>query len=143
MKRETLIETAKNLYAYNETAFEEYRSKKDKMVNLINKHFEERKDLALLIGEGNFDMMKDNHANHARFIESILKSYDHDVLTETVLWVFRAYRSHGFNTTYWAAQLNAWINILNSELSPESFQALLPIYEWMQVNIPVFNKLSE
>ena len=103
---------------------------------------ESRSDLNLLIGENNFSMMKDNHANHVRFIHSILHNPNAEVLTETVLWVFRAYRNHGFSGSYWAAQLNAWIYILKNELSKESFEQIIPLYEWMQVNIPTFEKLS-
>ena len=87
--------------------------------------------------------MQDNHANHVRFIASILKNNDADVLVETVLWVFRAYRSHGFSSNYWAAQLNTWMQILKTELSVETYKEVLPLYEWMQINIPIFVKVSD
>jgi hypothetical protein len=88
-------------------------------------------------------MMKDNHANHVRFIGSLLKNYNHDVLVDTVLWVFRAYRSHGFTTNYWAAQLNSWIIVIKAVLTSQSFVEVYPYYEWMQVNIPLFVKVSD
>lgn len=88
-------------------------------------------------------MMQDNHANHARFLSSIFLHFNADVLIETILWVFRAYRSHGFTTNYWAAQLNNWIIIYKKELSPECFEEIYPFYEWMQINIPLFVKLSD
>lgn len=103
----------------------------------------ERPDLNDLIGENNTDMMKDNHANHVRFIASILKNHNSDVLVDTVLWVFRAYRSHGFTSNYWAAQLNAWIVIMKEVLTPESYREVYPYYEWMQINIPSFVLLSD
>jgi hypothetical protein len=65
------------------------------------------------------------------------------VLVETILWVFRAYRSHGFHTNYWAAQLNSWIEILRNELSEEAYTEIYPYYEWMQVNIPLFVLFSD
>ena len=74
---------------------------------------------------------------------SVFKNYNPEVLVETVLWVFRAYRSHGFTTNYWATQLNTWISLLKEMLSPESFSEIYPYYEWMQINIPVFTKLSD
>lgn len=103
----------------------------------------DRSDLVHLIGENNMEMMKDNHANHVRFIASILKNYNAEVLMDTVLWVFRAYRSHGFSTSYWAAQLNAWIIIMKESLSSEAFREVYPLYKWMQIHIPVFVKLSD
>ncbi|MDK2977747.1 MAG: hypothetical protein PWP52_461 [Bacteroidales bacterium] len=99
-------------------------------------------DINDLVGEDNLDMMKDNHANHVRFMVSIFKNFDPEVLTDTVLWVFRAYRSRRFHSNYWAAQLNSWIEILKKELSEQTFKEIFPYYEWMQVNIPVFVKLS-
>jgi len=87
-------------------------------------------------------MMKDNHSNHVRFIASILRNNHPDVLVETVLWVFRAYRSHGFTTNYWAAQLNSWIIVLKEILSTDCYAEIYPYYEWMQVNIPIFVKVS-
>jgi hypothetical protein len=40
---------------------------------------------------------------------SLFGDYHPEVLVETVLWVFRAYRSHGFKLTYWPAQLDMWV----------------------------------
>ncbi|HOO85572.1 MAG TPA: hypothetical protein PLS94_13460 [Prolixibacteraceae bacterium] len=102
-----------------------------------------RPDVLTMVGESNIEMMKDNHANHARFLESIFKKHQPEVLVDTVLWVFRAYRSRSFASTYWAAQLNTWIEIYRKELSPECFSEVYPYYNWMQINIPIFNKLAE
>lgn len=102
-----------------------------------------RADLKELIGESNEAMMQDNHANHVRFIASILKNYNPEVLVDTILWVFRAYRSHRFTTNYWATQLNSWISIMKESLSSETYSEVYPLYEWMQVNIPLFVKLSD
>ena len=66
-----------------------------------------------------------------------------DALVETVLWVFKAYRSHGFKLTYWSAQLNAWLQIIEKELTPASYKAVLPFYNWLVVNIPIFSKLTD
>lgn len=88
-------------------------------------------------------MMKDNHANHARFMESVFTNPLAETLVDTILWVFRAYRSRKFGSTYWAAQLNTWIEIYKSELSEECFEAVYPFYNWMQINIPNFVKLSD
>lgn len=89
------------------------------------------------------NLMKDNHANHVRFMTSVFKNYNPEVLVETVLWVFRAYRSHHFSTNYWAAQLNTWLEILKQELSSKSFEEIKPYYVWMQTNIPVFVAISD
>ena len=143
MYKNDLLKSAQQIPQVSNSTCIEYQQKGDMMIMSMNDFMLKRSDLSLLIGEHNEDMMKDNHANHIRFIVSILRNYNPEVLVDTVLWVFRAYRSHGFTTNYWAAQLNAWINILKDTLSTEAYREVFLIYEWMQVNIPVFVMLSD
>jgi len=143
MQREDLIQSASMLKQVSEKSAAEYSSKRDHLVELLNKIMENRTDLLDMVGIGNVDMMRDNHANHARFLESIFIQHDTEVLVDTVLWVFRAYRSRNFSPTYWAAQLNAWIELYKKELTAECYQEVYPYYKWMQINIPTFNKLAE
>ena len=74
---------------------------------------------------------------------SIFTDFNPKVLVEKVLWVFRAYRSHGFQTTYWAANLNIWVDLIRQELSESAYNEIYPFYNWLIVNIPVFVKLSD
>ncbi|MBI9034408.1 MAG: hypothetical protein JEZ03_08060 [Bacteroidales bacterium] len=143
MTKEILIQTATDIFKYSENAVKEYESKQELLIIKINEALLNRPDIKELVGVNNLEMMKDNHANHVRFMLSLLKKYNAEVLVETVLWVFRSYQSHGFNSQYWSAQLNNWIQILKTELSEDSYQCIIPIYNWMQINIPVFTKLSQ
>ncbi len=143
MDREYLLHTAGDIPQVGEKQAKEYSTKMDFLVGLINKKMEARADILEMVGSNNLDMMKDNHANHARFMESVFYAYKPEVLVDTVIWVFRAYRSRNFSSTYWAAQLNSWIEIYKEELSADCSEAILPYYKWLQVNIPVFNKLAE
>lgn len=143
MDKNQLLGTAKQLINVSNKASEEYQQKAEQMIQKMNSLMLERPDLEDLIGENNTEMMKENHANHVRFIASVIRNYNPEVLVETVLWVFRAYRSHGFTTNYWAAQLNGWIVILKETLSSGSYEEVYPYYEWMQVNIPAFVMLSD
>ncbi|MFW5880852.1 MAG: hypothetical protein ACOC2N_07070 [Spirochaetota bacterium] len=68
---------------------------------------------------------------------------DLEVLVNTVLWVFRAYRAHGFNLTYWPAQLDTWVVLLEKHLSPSSFAAIYPVYHFMLIHQPDFVGLSD
>jgi hypothetical protein len=143
MKKNELLEIAKKIQQVSESTYLEYNQKSELLVGKMNVLMLERSDLTQLVGENNVEMMKDNHANHVRFIASILKNFHAEVLLDTVLWVFRAYRSHGFSTNYWAAQLNAWILIMKESLSPEAYREVYPLYEWMQIYIPAFVKLAD
>lgn len=143
MDKNSLMESALKLKQVSVESAEEFMEKAEDMTSKMNKIMLSRTDLTDIIGEKNISMMQDNHANHARFLSSIFLHYNADVFIETILWVFRAYRSHGFTTNYWAAQLNNWIMIFKKELSPECFKEIYPYYDWMQINIPLFVKLSD
>ena len=141
--RKQLLETARILIQPQETVMQEFSRKRDELAAMGNQILADRSDLEKLVGEGNRQMAEDNNRNFARFMESMFSDYNAEVLVDTVLWVFRAYRSHGFQTTYWAANLNVWVDMLKQELSTEAFDALYPYYNWLIVNIPVFVKLTD
>jgi hypothetical protein len=103
----------------------------------------DRPDLAKLVGKGNEQMAEDNNRNFPRFMFSLFSEYQPAVFVETVLWVFRAYRSHGFQTTYWAANLNIWVDLLQKELSADAWTQIYPFYNWLIVNIPVFTAVTD
>lgn len=143
MTKDRLIDTAKAIPAASPEAAAQYERNRDRLVAEVNRRMEARPDLDGLVGRDNLDMMRDNHANHARFVRTILNDFDPQVLVETVLWVFRAYRSRGFSDSYWAAQLNVWIAVMKETLSPEAFEGIYPLYDWFVVHIPAFTFLSQ
>ncbi len=143
MNIETLIRTANTLNQVSQTTADEYQQNFDIMLAEMNLAMTSRPDIHQLIGENNIVMMRDNHANHLRFMTSIFKSYSSDIFVSTVLWVFRAYRSHGFKTNYWAAQINCWLDVFKNKLSNQAYQEIYPYYEWIQINIPLLELISD
>ncbi len=143
MDKAKLLESAQNLITVSPETVEEFATKRELLVAEINLKMNERSDLEQLVGVGNQSMMNDNHNNHSRFIESMLRQYDPNMLVDTVLWVFRAYRSHGFNLTYWPAQLNGWLNIFKESLSQKAYDEIEPLYQWIIVNQSTFVELSD
>lgn len=143
MDRNYLLETATQLKCVSAASAEEYFQKTEQLVAQMNTLMLGKADIESLVGKDNLDMMKDNHANHARFMLSVFKNFNPEVFVETVLWVFRAYRSHGFTTNYWATQLNTWIYLLKESLTSESYSEIYPYYEWIQINIPILVKVSD
>lgn len=143
MSKELLLKSAAAIQQPSEEASKEFREKVNLLIDKMNVTMLARPDVEDLVGPGNTEMMKDNHANHARFMDSVFQNYIPEVLVDTVMWVFRAYRSRNFSSTYWSAQLNTWMKIYNEELSEECQKEILPFYHWMQVNIPLFNQLAE
>ncbi|MDQ7824011.1 MAG: hypothetical protein RDV48_14520 [Candidatus Eremiobacteraeota bacterium] len=143
MDRNMLLESARALTQPPLAAAEEFAAQRDSFAEEITGVMKARPDLAMLIGEGNTAMMEDNHRNHVRFMESVFRSYHAQVLVETVLWVFRAYRSHGFRLAYWPALLDNCVEILKKRLTSGAFEALYPFYHWLIVNQAAFAALSD
>jgi hypothetical protein len=141
--KEKLLETALTLIQPQESVAQEFSRKRDELAAMGNKTMGDRSDLEKLVGKDNRQMAEDNNRNFARFMESMFLDYNAEVLVDTVLWVFRAYRLHGFQTTYWAANLDVWMAMLKKELSKKAFDALYPHYNWLVVNIPIFVKLTD
>lgn len=142
MNKDLLENTAAKLIQPSPPTAEEFGKNKDIFAEKVVAVLLKRDDLDNLIGETNREMMKDNAHNMARFMESIFVSYNPQVFIETVLWVFRAYRSHGFHLTFWSAHLNTWIEVLKAGLSKKAYKDVLPFFAWLQVNIPVFVNLT-
>ncbi len=143
MTRDELIFAAQALPRPTSEAAREFTTHSDVLAAELNRIMSARADLEALIGPQNQAMMEDNHRNHARFMAALLQDFQPETLVETVLWVFRAYRAHGFQLTYWPAQLDVWMEVLKTRLSPEAFSTIAPIYEFMIVHQSAFVQLSD
>lgn len=142
MNKQFLLDEAAHLPPPSVEAADEYTKKQEHLVAELNLLFSQRNDLEQLIGVGNQAMMEDNHRNHGRFMASFLASFNPEVLVETVLWVFRAYRNHGFQLTYWPAQLDLWLLLMKRELSTKAYQEIEPVYRFMLFHQPTFAALT-
>ena len=141
--KEKLVKTASMLKQPSASAVKEFSQKHQQLASMGSQLIAKRADLEKLVGISNQSMAEDNNRNFARFMDSLFSDFNPNILVETVLWVFRAYRSHGFQTTYWAANLNIWVDLLRKELSNDTFESIYPFYNWLIVNIPIFVKLTD
>jgi hypothetical protein len=143
MNRDYLLETASKLKAPSAKSLEEFASKQEKISIEMNEVFCARPDLDKMIGEKNLEMMKDNHRNHCRFMYSIFENYNSEVFVDTILWVFRTYRQHGFQLSYWPAQLDTWLELYKTHLSKPTYSEIEPFYTYILVNQAVLTKISD
>jgi hypothetical protein len=143
MNQQYLYQTAKQLRQPSALAAAEFEASRDGLAGELNRRMTTRQDLEKLIGPGNLAMMQDNSRNFCRFMGTMFHEYEPEVLAQTALWVFRAYRSHGFKTTYWPANLDTFVEIARDRLSPATFDEIYPFFQWLIVNIPTFVKISD
>ncbi len=141
--KDRLLASASALRPPRQSAVEAFSRKRDQLAAMANRQMAQRPDLEKMIGEDNRQMAEDNNRNFARFMEALFTDFTPGVLVETVIWVFLAYRSHGFQTTYWPANLNVWTDLLEKELPEEAFNDIYPFYNWLIINIPAFVKLTD
>ncbi len=143
MNQQQLFDAAEKLVPVSAETARNYADHQYSLAAAVSRLLIERQDIERLIGTGNQAMMEDNHRNHARFIASLLESFDARVLVESILWVFRAYRNHGFQLTYWPAQLDAWLRVLQQQLTPAAYTEIEHLYRFMLFYQPAFAALSD
>ena len=143
MNKAQLIESARQLRPPSPAAAADYEAKREAMAAELSRRMLARPDVDRLIGPGNREMLENNSRNMLRFIGSLLRNFEPVVLAETALWVFRAYRAHGFQISYWPANLDTTVEILREQLPAGAFAAVYPLFEWLIVHNPAFVELSD
>jgi len=128
---EQLLQEAKALPTVDAAAVQAYRGATESMVEQVNRIMVLHPQVHRLIGYNPLKMMFDNHLNHARFMANVFRFHAMELLVKTVIWVYRAYRHHGFEYDYFPAELSAWQQAVQTHLDPASSQAILAVYHWM------------
>ncbi len=143
MTKEELIASAHGLTPPAVLWMREFSEKREEIAAEVNRVMVARPDLEKLVGPDGKRMSEENNRNFSLFMESLMTHFQAEVLADTVLWVFRAYRAHGFQTIYWPANLNTWMETLKIQLSSEAFKAITPFYVWLITHIPAFVQLTD
>ena len=143
MNTECLIESACRLEPPTAAATADFEGRREAMAAELSRRMMARPDVDRLIGPDNREMLETNSRNMLRFMGSLFRSFEPTVLVETVLWVFRTYRAHGFQISYWPANLDTMVGILREQLPADSFASIYPCFEWLIVHNPAFVELSD
>lgn len=143
MNRDELIATAARLQPVSVACLAEFSAKREALAAAANEEMAQRSDLVKLVGQEGKAMSENNNRNFSLFMESLFSQFQPEVLVDTVLWVFRTYRAHGFSPIYWPANLDCWRRRLQQEVSSACFGEIAPYYDWLITNIPSFTLLSD
>lgn len=138
-----MLHTARELKSPSPDSLREFSNKREELAAKVSRAMAARSDIEKLVGPDGLQLAEDNNRNFPLFMESVMSHYEAEVLVDTALWAFRAYRSHGFQITFWPANTRAWIEALRSELTEASFHEIAPFYEWILTNVPAFTELSD
>jgi hypothetical protein len=85
-----------------------YAAAMERMIDQVNRELAGRSDVKELIGNNPLQMMEMNHQYHARFMLTVFRLNNYDLLVRTVPWVYRAYHSRGFSYDYFPIELLSW-----------------------------------
>ncbi|MCL3781461.1 hypothetical protein EMN47_13810 [Prolixibacteraceae bacterium JC049] len=143
MNKLELQNSANLLPRVSEETANNYRAKTGAMTEQVNQILLENEAIDCLIGNENIDLMKNNHENHASFMVSILDNFKAEILVNTILWVFKVYRSRGFNPAYWQEQLHGWIAAVKTHIDTQHQKEIIDYYQWMLDHVNDFTELTD
>ena len=87
--------------------------------------------LGQLIGPNPFDLIQQNHANHAKFMDNVFFLGNTQLLVKTLPWVYRVYGARGVSMDYVPVELRAWRRAITEQIPDSAAAPLLAVYDWM------------
>lgn len=108
-----------------------YDELRPQLIRFVNGQLESRAEIADLIGNNPFDVMRTNHDNHAAFMSTVFGIGNVELLTRTIPWVYRAYAGQGFQFAYFPVELTAWMEAVRTHAGAQQASSILNVYEWM------------
>ena len=108
-----------------------YEAARETMLPLVDRRLIEREDLQRLIGSNPIALMRLNHRNHAVFMTNVFHYSCYGLFAQVLVWVYRAYRHHGFAGEYFPVELAAWRAAVSECLAPPVAAEIDAVYAWM------------
>jgi MerR family transcriptional regulator, light-induced transcriptional regulator len=120
-----------------------YKNHMPALIRFVDSRLNELPGIDALIGNNPRQVMYDNHKHHAAFMATVFSIGDYELLARTVLWVYRAYHSHGFSHDYFPVELKAWQEAVETHIGTDLAGPILAVYAWMIGNHELFIALSQ
>lgn len=137
-----LIREAQKLRQPSEAAKAEFSDKKSRMIEKLNNLLLSTHGFEQAVPAERIEMLKDNHYNQFRFMESIYNNFNAEVFVNIIAWAFSVYQNHNFDLLYWDYLFPAVQQVYKEELSQTAFRELSPFYQWMADHKNDFIRIS-
>lgn len=124
-------------------AVKDYEKNSEAMLEMVNEELSNSEGIVDLIEGNSFDMMRDNHENHVRFMTNVFELDNYKLMVRTVSWVYRTYKNHGFSYDYFPAELEAWMQAVNQHLRPENAKPIEEVYSFLLDNHRKFINMAQ
>lgn len=112
------------------------------IIDFVNRRMAARRDIGKLTGHNPLEMIRDNHTNHANFMDNVFFLNHFRLIVEVVPWVYRVYQSRGFSPDYFPVVLAEWQDAIGRIIEPTLTEPLIRIYEWMAARHSEWLELS-
>ncbi len=142
-KTEELIKEAKEKLIVSPEAAEDYKEKRDLMLDFVNQEMSKRPDIIKLIGGNPFQMMYDSHRNHINFMINVFNYSLFEMLVRIVPLVYRSYHNHDFSYDYFPVELETWKEAVNKFLQTDSAKQINKTYDWMIEKHQIMIEISQ
>ena len=109
-----------------------YGSSISGMVLDVNQAMMNHPRLSELVGGCPVNIMRKNHHNHARFMQTVFLLNSPEMLANALPWVYRVYSSRGFSYDYFPAELSAWQEAVEEHLDSSMTDPILEVYRFMR-----------
>lgn len=126
----------------DDDARKEYSQNAPQLINFVDRAMETRTDIESLLGGQSFQLLRDNHVNHAKFMGSVLALKSGLSLVETIVWVYSAYPGRGVSLEYFPLALQAWREAVGLFLSPTASPSISKVYSGMIEYHPILVELA-
>lgn len=127
----SLIEDIKSLHPVSNHAALQYELKHNDLRLYVSRSMESRTDIKELIGFNELSMMQEFQFNHARFMVNVLHLNSFELLGRVFIWVYKAYRSHGFSYEYFPIALSAWKDAIKLYIEAKDAAEIIDLYDWL------------
>lgn len=97
----------------------------------VDDTFAQHADLARFLGPNSFDLLRQNHDNHSKFMDNVFFLGNGRLLQSPIPWVYRAYGARGVAMDYFPAELRAWNEAIDQCIPGPEAGPLRAVYDWM------------
>lgn len=98
---------------------------------LVDAAFAQHPELGHFLGPNSFDLLRQNHDNHSKFMDNVFFLGNSRLLERTIPWVYRAYGARGVAMDYFPVELQAWKEAITAVITGPAAGPVLAVYDWM------------
>lgn len=108
-----------------------YHEQRSALTAQVDAAFARHPELARFLGPNAFDLLRQNHDNHSKFMDNVFFLGNGRLLERTIPWVYRAYGARGVAMDYFPAELGIWKEAIAAAIPGPAAGPLLAVYDWM------------